>query len=268
METSPRKPAVSKPRPRQRRVIPGQQSLEFAPAAGAGRYARPSEGAIYCDAPVAIAAHRAMAAAMDGSLIVIALAVFGVVVYLAGGPLVVNAKTLPLVIGVVAVVTFLYRLLWCMANGDSAGMKWARLALVNFDGQKPTRKQRMQRLASGTLSLCAAGLGLIVGAGGRRNANLARPYFKNVPNTVLITVLSDRSLAVASAILAALRRRFGGLYAPLRSRLGTGGSAYRAATAGRVCEPRRSTRSYVFPYGVAVTFANTSLVSISPIGLM
>jgi len=158
---SPRKPAVSKPRPRQRRVIPGQQSLEFAPAAGAGRYARPSEGAIYCDAPVAIAAHRAMAAAMDASLIMIALAVFGAVVYLAGGPLVVNSKTVPLVIGVGAVVTFLYRLLWCMANGDSAGMKWARLALVNFDGQRPTRRQRMQRLASGTLSLCAAGLGLL-----------------------------------------------------------------------------------------------------------
>jgi hypothetical protein len=33
--------------------------------------------------------------------------------------------------------------------------------LVNFDGQKPTQRQRFQRLASGFLSLFAAGLGLL-----------------------------------------------------------------------------------------------------------
>jgi uncharacterized RDD family membrane protein YckC len=161
LEPPTRKTAPSKPRARNRRVIPGQQSLEFAPAAGSGRYARPSEGAIYCDAPVAIAAHRAMAAALDASIILIGLALMGVTFYLAGGTVVVNSKTLPLLIGVAAVVTFFYKLLWCMANGDSAGMKWTRLALVNFDGQKPTRTQRMHRLAAGTLSLCAAGLGVL-----------------------------------------------------------------------------------------------------------
>lgn len=160
-EPPARKPVPSKPRARHRRVIPGQQSLEFAPAAGSGRYARQSEGAIYCDAPVAIAAHRAMAAALDASVILMALAVFGSIFYLASGELVVNSRTLPLVIGVAAVVTFLYKLLWCMANGDTAGMRWARLTLVNFEGQRPTRTQRMHRLASGALSLCAAGLGLL-----------------------------------------------------------------------------------------------------------
>lgn len=159
--TPSRKPISSKPRARHRRVIPGQQSLEFAPAAGSGRYARPSEGAIYCDAPVAIAAHRSMAAALDASLIVIALAVFGAIFYLAGGAIVINSRTLPLVIGVAALVTFFYKLLWCMANGDSPGMKWSRLTLVNFDGLKPNRTQRFERLASGALSLCAAGLGLL-----------------------------------------------------------------------------------------------------------
>ena len=161
LEPPTRKTAPSKPRARNRRVIPGQQSLEFAPAAGSGRYARPSEGAIYCDAPVAIAAHRAMAVALDASIILIGIALMGVTFYLAGGTVVVNSKTLPLLIGVAAVVTFFYKLLWCMANGDSAGMKWTRLALVNFDGQKPTRTQRMHRLAAGALSLCAAGLGVL-----------------------------------------------------------------------------------------------------------
>ena len=269
VETSPRKPAASKPRPRQRRVIPGQQSLEFAPAAGAGRYARPSEGAIYCDAPVAIAAHRSHGGGygwqpdrdragdfrrgrLSGR-------------WPAGG----NAKTLPLVIGIVAVVTFLYRMLWCMANGDSAGMKWARLALVNFDGQKPTRKQRMQRLASGTLSLCAAGLRTIVGAGGRRNAHLARSHFENVPNTVsnnrVIGSLPCGRIGHPCRLAPSVRWS-------LRSSCGRGSERVALLTEPRPQgsvdhEPRRSTRSYVFTYGVAVTFANTSLVSISPIGL-
>jgi uncharacterized RDD family membrane protein YckC len=161
LEPAPRKVSSHKPRARHRRVIPGQQSLEFAPAAGSGRYAHPAEGTIYCDAPVAVAAHRAIAAALDASMILIALAVFGAIFYLAGGQVAINAKTLPLLIGVAAVVTFFYKFLWCMANGDSAGMKWTRLTLVNFDGQRPTRTQRMHRLASGVLSLCAAGLGLL-----------------------------------------------------------------------------------------------------------
>jgi uncharacterized RDD family membrane protein YckC len=161
LEPPVRKTISPKPRARQRRVIPGQQSLEFAPAAGSGRYAHPAEGTIYCDAPVAVTAHRAIAAALDGSLIVIGLAVFGAIFYMAGGTVAINSKTLPLLVGVVAVVTFFYKLLWCLANGDSAGMKWTRLALVNFDGQRPTRTQRMHRLASGALSFCAAGLGFL-----------------------------------------------------------------------------------------------------------
>jgi uncharacterized RDD family membrane protein YckC len=160
LEPPVRKPAPTKPRTRPRRVIPGQQSLEFAPAAGSGRYSLP-EGGIYCDAPVAIAAHRSMAAVMDASMIVIALGVFGVIYYVAAGAPVINAKTIPLLAAISAVVALFYKLLWCMANGDSPGMKWSRLTLVNFDGQKPTRTQRMQRLASGVLSLCAAGLGLL-----------------------------------------------------------------------------------------------------------
>jgi uncharacterized RDD family membrane protein YckC len=59
------------------------------------------------------------------------------------------------------VVTFFYKLLFCLANGDSPGMRWTRLALVTFDGQRPTRTQRMHRLTSGVLSFCAAGLGFL-----------------------------------------------------------------------------------------------------------
>jgi uncharacterized RDD family membrane protein YckC len=161
LEPPTRKVISQKPRARHRRVIPGQQSLEFAPAAGTQRYAHPAEGAIYCDAPVAVAAHRTIAAALDASMIVMGLALIGVIFYAAGGTIAINSKTLPLLVGVTALVTLLYKMLWCMGNGDSPGMRWTRLTLVNFDGQKPTRTQRMHRLASGVLSLCAAGLGLL-----------------------------------------------------------------------------------------------------------
>jgi uncharacterized RDD family membrane protein YckC len=104
-----------------------------------------------------------MAAALDASIIVMALAVFGIVFRLAGGAFVLNAKTAPMFVGVAAGVVIFYRLLWCLANGDTAGQKWTRLRLVNFDGQTPTRAQRFYRTASGFLSLMAGGIGLLWG---------------------------------------------------------------------------------------------------------
>ncbi len=161
---SPRKPQPSAPRQRRRKVIPGQQALEFTHQfSQSARSSKPAEGVIYCDAPVAIPAHRAMAAALDASVIVMALGVFGAVFRLAGGVFVLNAKTAPMFMGVAAGVVIFYRLLWCLANGDTAGQKWTRLRLVNFDGQKPTRAQRFYRTASGFLSLMAGGIGLLWG---------------------------------------------------------------------------------------------------------
>ncbi len=171
MPPSPRKPQPSAPRQRRRKVIPGQQALEFThqfahsarSAKLSARSAKPADGVIYCDAPVAIPAHRAMAAALDASIIVMALAVFGIVFHLAGGIFLLNARTAPMFMGAAAGVVIFYRLLWCLANGDTAGQKWTRLRLVNFDGQTPTRAQRFYRTASGFLSLLAGGIGLLWG---------------------------------------------------------------------------------------------------------
>ena len=102
-----------------------------------------------------------MAAAIDASIVTIAIALFGVVFRLAGGQFVFNATTLPCYAVVATALMVFYRLLWCLANGDSAGMRWTRLLLVNFDGQMPTRSQRLSRAASGFLSLAAGGLGLL-----------------------------------------------------------------------------------------------------------
>jgi uncharacterized RDD family membrane protein YckC len=157
VQSPPRKSQASTPRQRRRKVMTGQQAIDFAYAA------KPANAAIYGDARVAIPAHRAMAAALDASMMLMALAVFGIVFRLAGGVFVLNAKTAPIFLGVAAGIAIFYRLLWCLANGDTVGQKWTRLRLVNFDGQPPTRAQRFYRTASGFLSVLAGGIGLLWG---------------------------------------------------------------------------------------------------------
>ena len=155
-------PKVSTPRQRHRKPIPGQQSLEFMRSNGAARISQTaSEPVIYCDAPVAVPAHRIIAAACDGSVVVMATALFMLVFYLSGGEFVLNRQTVPLFGGILLVFSLLYKVLWCLADGDTPGMRWSHLRLVNFDGRRPSREQRLQRMASGCLSLMAAGLGLL-----------------------------------------------------------------------------------------------------------
>lgn len=156
----PRQRASEPQRPRTRRPIPGQQTLEFNTPLS-HEIDGQAEPVIYCDAPVAIPAHRMIAAAADCSLILIALGIFIGIFQFAGGNIMVSKQTLPLLAGIAAVFTLVYKLLWCLADGDTAGMRWAHLKLVNFDGQRPDREQRVYRMASGILSLLAAGLGVI-----------------------------------------------------------------------------------------------------------
>jgi len=138
-----------------------QSSLDFRGAAGSSRLGTEVEAVIYCDAPVALPVHRLMAAAVDGSMILAAVALFAAIFYLAGGHIVVSKQTAPLLAGVVAAVALFYRVLWCLADGDTPGMRFAGLRLVNFDGRRPDRDQRGIRQAAYLLSLLSAGLGLV-----------------------------------------------------------------------------------------------------------
>jgi uncharacterized RDD family membrane protein YckC len=138
-----------------------QQSLDFRAAGGSSRLGTEVEAVIYCDAPVALPVHRLTAAAVDGGLILTAMALFTAIFYLSGGHIVVSKQTAPLLAGVVAAVALFYRLLWCLADGDTPGMRFAGLRLVNFDGRRPDRDQRGIRQAAYLLSLLSAGLGLV-----------------------------------------------------------------------------------------------------------
>src|SRR5258708_4371224 len=146
-------------RPSVRGPIPGQQTLEFmAPAQPLNVE---QETRIYCDAPVAIVPHRAMAAAVDIGIVTVALGFFIGIVELMCGEITVAKETIPLFLGIATVFTLLYKVLWAFADADSPGMRFARLRLVNFDGRRPNREQRVYRMAAGCLSVMAAGLGLM-----------------------------------------------------------------------------------------------------------
>jgi len=54
-----------------------------------------------------------------------------------------------------------YRFLWVLGNGETPGMRFAGLRLVNFDGRSPDRDQRAFRQVSTLLSFLSAGLGLV-----------------------------------------------------------------------------------------------------------
>jgi len=136
-----------------------QQTLVFQEAPGEVRV-QPGE-TIDCDAPVAPPTRRLVAAAVDGSLILVGVGVFLAIFFLSGGQVAMDRQALSFVIGVTAVIALFYRALWCLANGDSPGMRFAGLRLVDFDGRRPDREQRGIRQVASLLSLLSAGLGLV-----------------------------------------------------------------------------------------------------------
>lgn len=146
---APRTPARNSPQQRLTFPTPTQTNVQ------------PSDAAIYCDAPVALPQHRAIAAAIDASVILVCLGAFLAIFYIAGVQVAVNKITL-MVYGAALFATVLfYRGLYCMAGMDSPGTQWAGLRLVTFDGALPRARQRFLRMLTSHISLVAGGLGLL-----------------------------------------------------------------------------------------------------------
>lgn len=149
--------------PKQRRA-PNRSSrsdLQGALDFHTGSEMSPVQPVIYCDAPVALPAHRLIAAAFDTSMILLALGGFLGIFYLSGGEIELSRQNAPFFAGVVVVLALFYRILWCLANGDTPGMRFAGLRLVDFDGRTPDRDQRGIRQLAALLSVISAGLGLV-----------------------------------------------------------------------------------------------------------
>ncbi len=134
----------------------GQGKLDFLP----GQQARPRtlrttvEAVIYCEDTVATTLHRAVAAALDWSMVLIGYGLFLLVFRLCGGDFVLNKTNLVMFGGALVVVALTYGLVWALANTETAGMHWTHLRLTTFDGFPPDRKQRLLRFAGASLSLC------------------------------------------------------------------------------------------------------------------
>ncbi len=144
------------------RAVEEQGTLDFLPAAPPKprTLATTVEAVIYCDAPVASRLHRMVGAALDWSLVTIAYGIFLLAFRLLGGELALNPICLATLGAVLPLFGVVYGLMWCWAGRETAGMQFAGLRLLTFDGFTPGRRQRLLRLAGSSLSLVTL-LGLL-----------------------------------------------------------------------------------------------------------
>lgn len=142
-------------------------SSTAAAATPAGRPAQfgllrdPSNEVRYSQAPVAIPLHRAMAAAIDLGMVVVAAGLLCLLLAFGSGGWVLPGKPLWWFAGFAGALSVIYKLVWAAADADSPGLRWCQLKLLHFDGREPVRRERLERIASSLLSVMAGGLGLV-----------------------------------------------------------------------------------------------------------
>ncbi len=152
----PRKPAAGDTR--------GEQStLDFlppAPVKAARTLKTTVEAVIYCDAPVASPLHRAMAALIDCSMILIGLGLFLAIFEVFGGPFAWTKQNIIIWMGVVGLIAMFYGFVWAICGRETAGMSWTDLQIINFNGFPPDGKSRALRLIGCWLSYCSGTIGI------------------------------------------------------------------------------------------------------------
>ena len=153
-KSEPGKPAA-KPR-RTPRVSEAQGSLDFLPTLPTHprTLGTTVEAVIYCEAPVATPLHRAIAAALDWSMVLIGYGLFLLAYFAAGGGFVFNKSSLLVFGGSLFLIAFTYGAFWTVAGSETAGMRWAGLRLTTFDGFPPEPHHRVLRFAGSCLSFC------------------------------------------------------------------------------------------------------------------
>lgn len=157
------KPAARKPVPRNIPRVPEEQGkLDFLPPAvdKPRTLGTTVEAVIFCEDPVASMLHRGVAAALDGSMVLIGYALFLLVFSLLGGEFEFNQTNLIVFAAVLPVLTFTYGLVWAIAGRETPGMVWTHLHLTTFEGFEPERRQLVTRFLASCLSL-STGLGLL-----------------------------------------------------------------------------------------------------------
>jgi uncharacterized RDD family membrane protein YckC len=161
--TTKREHSKRSPAQRRQNEVSSQQQLIFTQPELEGRRQNNTsvEAYIYCSDPVASIIHRVLATVGDLVLISIAVGLFAIAFYLAGGEIEVSRQTVLVYASIPLIIAAFYKYLWAIAGADSPGMVWSGLRTVNFDGKKPEIVQRFLRLGGGFLGVAAVGIGLV-----------------------------------------------------------------------------------------------------------
>jgi uncharacterized RDD family membrane protein YckC len=153
---APAAPRTAKPAARKRKVSENQSSLDFLPAMPPAprQLGTTVEAVIVCEAPVATPLHRAVAAAIDACLVLIAYGLFLFAYFTAGGQFTADKTNYLVFCGSLLLIGLTYGLMYAIAGTETTGMRCAHLKLTTFDGFKPDGKQRALRFIGSCLSLC------------------------------------------------------------------------------------------------------------------
>jgi uncharacterized RDD family membrane protein YckC len=155
------RPRVTKP-PRRKPVHDRQTSLDFLPPLPPmpRTLSTTVDAVIYCESPVATTLHRAVASALDWSMVLIGYGLFLMVFRLLGGEFFLTSPNLIVFGGMLLLTGFTYGLFFAMAGAETPGMHWTQLRLTTFDGFPPENRTRFVRFGAACLSRCAL-LGLL-----------------------------------------------------------------------------------------------------------
>jgi uncharacterized RDD family membrane protein YckC len=149
--------STTRPATRRHKPVPeGQGSLDFLPSEPAKprTLSTTVEAVIYCEAPVATTLHRAVASALDWSMVVIGYGVFLLAFRFLGGEIVLTKANEMVFGGMLLLIGFAYGLCFTMAGAETPGMHWTHLRLTTFDGFPLEPRQRLLRFAAACLSRC------------------------------------------------------------------------------------------------------------------
>jgi uncharacterized RDD family membrane protein YckC len=118
------------------------------------------EAKICCDFRVTPRLHRAVAAAVDWSMVLIGYGCFLALYRLLGGEFALTRFAITGLLGGLALLSFAYGVIWTIAGTETAGMRWTGLRLLTFDGFPPDSKQRRYRFLGACLTV-ATGVGML-----------------------------------------------------------------------------------------------------------
>jgi uncharacterized RDD family membrane protein YckC len=157
------RPSSQKPVARRAKPVPeGQGTLDFLPPAPAKprQLGTTVEAVIYCEAPVATTLHRAVASALDWSMVLLGYALFLGAFWAMGGQFELTKNNVTAFGAMLLLTGFAYGFLFAWTGAETPGMRWTQLHLTTFDGFPPDRHQRLVRFGASCLSRCTL-LGLL-----------------------------------------------------------------------------------------------------------